>query len=79
MNEPQLDRLGRELQVGDYVALPVGNHLRVGRVAKLTPKMVRVEQLVVKSQWSATWLKYADDLVVVEGPGVTMLVLKASK
>ena len=76
MKEPKLDRLGREISIGDYVALPSGNQMHIGRVYKITPKMVRVEQLIVKSKWQYTWLKYAKDLVIVEGPGVTMLVLK---
>jgi hypothetical protein len=79
MSEVHIDKLGREIQVGDCVALPSYNHMHVGRVSKLTKKMVRVEQLVVKSKWQYTWIKYAEDLVVVEGPGVTMLVLKANK
>lgn len=78
MSNQQVDKLGREIVVGDCVAVPVGNHLRVGRVTALTPKMVRVEELNML-KWQAKWIKYADDLVVVEGPGITMLLLKAGK
>lgn len=78
MSEVHVDKLGREIIVGDCVALPVGNHLHIGQVTALTPKMVRVNELNTL-KWKANWIKYARDLVVVEGPGVTMLVLKASK
>ena len=78
MKEPHVDRLGQELAVGTCVAVPVGNHLRIGRVTVLTPKMVRVKELTT-DKWQGEWIKYSRDLFVVEGPGVTMLVLKANK
>ena len=78
MKESHTDRLGRELAIGDCVAVPVGNHLRIGRVSKLTPKMVRVKELN-NLKYQPEWIKYSRDLVVVEGSGVTMLVLKAGQ
>ena len=38
MSEVHVDKLGREIIVGDCVALPVGNHLHIGQVTALTPK-----------------------------------------
>ena len=78
MKEPHIDRLGKEIAVGNCVVLPSGNHLRIGQVISLTPKMVRVKELN-DLKWKPDWLKYPSDLVVVDGPGVTMLLLKASK
>jgi len=78
MSEVHIDKLGRELLVGDCVALPVGNHLRIGRVIKLTTKMVKIKELN-NTKYQPEWIKYSNDLVTVEGPGVTMLLLKANK
>jgi hypothetical protein len=78
MSVIHLDKLGKEITVGDCVAVPVRNHMRVGRVTKLTSKMVRIDELTTAT-WQRQWIKYSDDLVVVDGPGVTMLVLKVGK
>jgi hypothetical protein len=72
------DKLGNELAVGDCVAVPVYNHLRIGRITSLTPKMVRIIELTA-GKYKGKWIKYAKDLVVVDGPGVTMLVLQSQE
>jgi hypothetical protein len=66
------DKLGRLLKVGDFVAFPDSNSLEVGMVKKLNPKMVGVSR--IKSKWTQN--KYPEDIVCLEGPEVTIYLLK---
>jgi hypothetical protein len=66
------DKLGRLITVGDFVAFPDRNSLEVGVVKKLNPKMIGVGR--IKSQWTQN--KYPQDLIKVEGPEVSMYLLK---
>jgi hypothetical protein len=70
------DLLGRLLNVGDCVAYPSSNSLVVGIVKKLNPKMVGVSQLG-KNRWGDS-NKYSNDLVILDGPDVTMYLIKNS-
>jgi len=65
------DILGNLLATGDYVAYPETNALRVGKVEKLNPKMLRVKGL---SRWSVQ--KYPHDVVKLDGPTLTAYLLK---
>jgi hypothetical protein len=71
------DKLGRILSVGDAVCYPSQNSLELGTVKKLNPKMVKV---VEAGRRASTWYtgsnKYPSDLVKVDGPEVTMYLLK---
>jgi hypothetical protein len=70
------DKLGRLLNVGDCVAYPASNTLIIGIVKKLNPKMVGVERLG-KNGWGPS-NKYSSDLVLLDGPDVTMYLIKNS-
>jgi hypothetical protein len=70
------DKLDRLIKVGDCVAYPVSNTLIIGIVKKLNPKMVGVERLG-KSGWGPS-NKYPNDLVLLDGPEVTMYLIKNS-
>ena len=72
-----LDKLGRELKIGDCVAYPSHNTLHIGTIKKLHNKMVGVEQLA--SNWRSESNKYPQDMVLLEGADVTMYVLKNTK
>lgn len=63
------DLLGRVLAVGDYVAYPVSNDLKLGKIEKLSPKMVKVQ-----GRWSIN--KYPKDTVKLDGPDLVMYLLK---
>jgi hypothetical protein len=78
MNKPaHNDLLGQPLEVGDCVVFPNTNHMLVGIVNKLHPKMVSVRR--VDPKWSWTMNKYPNALVKVQGAEVTMYLLKNSK
>lgn len=70
------DRLGRELKVGDCVAYPAGNTLVIGLIKKINPKMVGVSALGKARTWSVAKNKYPMDCVRLDGPEVTMYLLK---
>jgi hypothetical protein len=71
------DKLGRVLAIGDAVCYPDRNSLDFGTVKKLNPKMVTVfEAGRTASNWYSGSRKYPQDLVKVDGPEVTMYLLK---
>ena len=68
------DKLGRLIKIGDCVAYPASNALVVGTVKKINPKMIGVAQLGKKS-WGPK-NKYPHDCVLLDGPEVTLYLLK---
>ena len=72
------DKLGRILKVGDCVAYPERNTLAIGTIKKVTPKMTMVAELGKTPSWYNRngHRKYPNDLVLLEGPEVTMYLLK---
>lgn len=66
------DTLGRVLEVGNYVAYSDSNQLRIGIIEKLNPIMVKVKAL--SYTWSVN--KYPQDTVKLDGPELTMYLLK---
>lgn len=76
------DRIGRPIVVGDYVAFPSRNTLDIGQVTKLNAKMVKVERLNTKTRKAGykplSYNKYGTDCVVLDGPSLTLYLLKTS-
>lgn len=70
------DKLGRVINIGDFVAFPQSNMLYVGKITKLNPKMVKVLSLP-KSQ--SEYNKYPTDVVRLEASDMTWFMLKNSK
>lgn len=74
------DKLGRPLSVGDAVVYPSRNSLEIGTVKKLNPKMVKVMEFGRhESNWYTGSNKYPNDIVLVNGPEVTLYLLKGNK
>lgn len=67
------DILDRVLAVGDYVAYPDSNTMKMGKIDKLNQKMVRV---TTGREWRSTVNKYPKDTVKLEGPDLVMHLLK---
>lgn len=65
------DTLGKDLEVGDFVAFPQGNHLFLGTVTKLNPKMVQIKKVNRKY----TINKYSLDLVKLDIKDLTIYLL----
>lgn len=72
------DKLGRTINVGDFVAYPSRNSLEFGKVMKLNPKMVGVVPAVSKYKIYGNTNKYPVDLVRLEAQDMTWYILKNS-
>ena len=75
------DLLGQPLDLGDCVAFPSHNQLQIATVIKLNNIMVKVQKVTgSRSSWdSGEHNKYPKDLVRLDGPEVTMYLLKNTK
>jgi len=72
------DKLGRSINVGDFVAYPIRNSLQFGKVMKLNAKMVGVVPAVSKYPIYGNTNKYPDDLVRLEASDMTWYIIKNS-
>lgn len=73
-----LDILGRPVEVGDFVAVSRSNKLEVSQIIKLMPKMIKVK-IVGKSKswsWKGEENVYSSEAVKIEGPDLTVYLLK---
>lgn len=72
------DRFGRLLKIGDCVAYPASNQLMIGTIKKLHPKLVGVAEVRLSKYRLSMSNKYPSELVILDGPEVTMYLLKNS-
>lgn len=73
------DKLGRLLKKGDCVVVSHQNKLLIGIITKLHRKMIKIEKIGAKRRWEPLGInKYSIDSVKLEGPDVTMFILKES-
>jgi hypothetical protein len=78
------DKLGRVISVDDFVAFPQNNKLMIGKVRKLSDKMLIISTVSKKRirKWSGesitTYRKYPNDIIKVDQDcaGLTMYVIK---
>jgi hypothetical protein len=73
------DRLGRAIQVGDCVAVPHHNGLMIATIQKCSPKMIQVIEVgKERAVWRSRkyFSKYPNEAVKLDGPEVTMYLLK---
>jgi hypothetical protein len=70
------DKLGRIIKIGDAVCYPSRNSLEFGTIKKLNNKMVKVWEVGTHGKYYTGSNKYPQDVVIVEGPEVTMYLLK---
>ena len=73
-----LDKLGREIEEGACVAVAHHNSLEVATVVKINPKTVKIKiaNTATHAWYSGVHNKYGDQMVVIDGPEVTMYLLK---
>jgi hypothetical protein len=71
------DKLGRPINLDDCVVFPRSNSLYLGKVVKLNPKMIGVEELDNKKQWKYSGNKYPQDCALVDPHDVTLYILKS--
>jgi uncharacterized protein YcsI (UPF0317 family) len=72
------DKLGRKLAIDSMVAYAHGNALHIGKVIKLNPKMIGIQE-ISSSTWARSHVNiYPSDMVLLEGSDVTFYILKNS-
>jgi hypothetical protein len=69
------DALGRPLVLGDCVVYPHGNILNFGVITKINPKLIGVTRIGDKG-WCININIYPTELLKIEGPEVTIMLLK---
>jgi hypothetical protein len=69
------DILGTAIKVGDIVAYPDHNNMRIGTVTKINPKMINVVAIGRR----VPDRNYPTDLLVVDDPKITMYLLQHTK
>jgi hypothetical protein len=74
-----VDILGQPLQEGCHVAMVHHNSMKIGRVIKLNPKMLRIVPLGT-NHWRAEdgYLVYSNQTVRLDGPDALAYILRAS-
>lgn len=69
------DILGNKISIGDIVAYPAHNSMKIGTVNKLNPKMINVTAVGKKY----VDRKYPTELLVINDPKISFYVLKNAK
>ena len=73
------DKLGRVIEIGDFVAYPQSNMLKVGKIIKLNKIMVKVLDITKSTGRKAgEYNKYPHDCVKLEQSDMTWYILKNS-
>lgn len=72
------DKLGRVINIGDFVAYPSHNSLGLGKVVKINSKMIGLIPAVSKRPVNSNTNKYPADLVRLEATDMTWYILKNS-
>lgn len=72
------DKLGRPIELEDFVAYPDRNSLEFGRVIKLNNKMVKVVRVPAGKFKDSGSNKYPHDMVKLEPKDMTFYLLKNS-
>ncbi len=72
------DKLGRLIQLDDYVAYPSHNSLQFGKVIKLNNKMIKVIKVPTGKRLDSGSNKYPNDLVKLDDKDMTFYLLKNS-
>ncbi len=73
------DKLGRLIEVDDFVAYPSSNSLVFGRVIKLNNKMVKVVKVPAGKFIDSGSNKYPHDCVKIDAKDMTWYLLKNPK
>lgn len=72
------DMMGNIISIDAFVAYPNHNSLEIGQVVKINSKMIRIRRIPA-SRYKAEYLKYPNDLLLVDSSAVSWWLLKNSK
>jgi hypothetical protein len=70
------DKLGKEINIEDFVAYPSSNSLSFGRVIKLNNKMIKVVRVPAGKYTDPGSNKYPHDTVKLDPKDMTWYLLK---
>jgi hypothetical protein len=80
IEKKHFDILGVEVKLGNYVAVPRNNVMKICKVIKLNPKMISVEVVSPgQSRFHSGFLVYSSQSVIIQGEDAIAYVLKHSK
>ena len=72
------DKLGRVIELEQFVAYPDKNSLAFGKIVKINPKMLGISKVSKGGSWRTGTNKYPSDLVILESSAMTWWLLKNS-
>ena len=72
-----VDRLGRPIELGNYVAVGHHNGLMIAQVIKLNPKMIKIAK-VPPGRFVSEYNKYPTEMVVLDSDEMVFYILKNS-
>jgi hypothetical protein len=75
-NSELFDKFNRLLAKGNCVAFSHHNELKIGVITKVCPVMISISELGGRPQ---LYRKYPTEMVIVDGPEVTMYCLRNGK
>jgi hypothetical protein len=73
------DKLGRLIELDDYVAYPSHNSLDFGKVIKINNKMIKVVRVPMSRYTDSGSNKYPHDMVKVDPKDMTWYLLRNPK
>lgn len=69
------DILGKNIEVNDVVAFTHSGQMKIGRILKLSNKMVRVKEYA-NPRWASEYLKYPFDTIKINESDAMFYILK---
>ena len=70
------DKLGNKLKIGDKVAAAHKGNLKICTVTKLNRKMIKIVPITKVMHLVDGYNIYSSDAVLIDGPRVSMYILK---
>lgn len=72
------DIIGRKITVGNFVATTIKDRLQVGKVLKLTPKMVKIKLLNAHTTdgYNGQHNRYPEDMAILDSEYLTFYLVK---
>lgn len=74
-----LDRIGRQIEVGDVVAVADFNGLMLAKVTKLNQKMIKVQRFPVPYRNGKARNKYGHDSIKLDADEVAIYTLQGGQ
>jgi hypothetical protein len=71
------DILGRDISIDEIVAFSHHNQLKIGKVIKLNPKMLKIKEFRKNRSWgSGEYNIYSSETVIIPGADAVIYILQ---